>query len=161
MKTVYFILIFLILPLCHYGQAFLDVEGTWQVKVDETSFCNIIMMEDEWNGKPLVVLEGLLNDQPFKIRCRAEKIRQRQAIALYELADENGKKSYASDRPLICFVMQTGGSIAPLWCQINMSKKESNTAKKKTTKAKKIIIPNYKEQYRFVPFEATTALLMN
>ena len=161
MKTSCFILLFLILPLCHYGQAFLDVEGTWQVKVDETSFCNIIMMEDEWNGRPLVVLEGMKNNESFKIRCRVVEIPQRQAIVLYELADENGNKSYDSERPLICFVMQTGGSITPLWCQIDMAKKENKDSKKKVIKVKKITIPNYKEQYRFVPLEAPTALLVN
>jgi hypothetical protein len=161
MKTIYFILIFLILPLCHYGQSFLDVEGTWQLKADKTSFCNIIMMEDEWNGKPLVVLEGMLNEEPFKIRCRVEEIRGRQAIALYELAEEDGSKSYDSDRPVICFIMEPGGNIAPLWCQIEMAKKEIKNTKKKTLKVKKITIPNYKEKYQFVPFEESTALILN
>lgn len=160
MKTIYLILSCLILPFCHYGQSFLDIEGTWQVKVDENSFCNIIMMEDEWNGRPLVILEGMLNKHPFQIRCRVEEIPQRQAIALYELANEKGDKNYDSSRPLICFIKQTGGSIVPLWCQIGMATKESST-KDNTFKVKKITISNYKEKYRFVPFEEPTAALRN
>lgn len=161
MKTIFFILSLLILPLCHYGQSFLDVEGTWQIKVDAASFCNIIMIEDESNGEPLVVLEGILNEEPFQIRCRVEQIPQRQAIALYELADENGKKTYESDRPVVCFVMKTGGTIAPLWCQIDMTERRSDKVKSKTLKVKRVTIPNYKKTYQFVPYEEPTASLVN
>lgn len=157
MRTICFVLSLLLLPLCHYGQSFLDIEGTWQVKVDGASFCNIIMIEDESNGKPLVVLEGMLNEKPFQIRCRVEQIPQRQAIALYELADEKGNKSYESNRPLICFVMKTGGSIAPLWCQIDMTERKSKNVKSKAVKVKKVTIPNYKKTYQFVPYAEPTA----
>lgn len=160
MKNLLLILSLLIVPLSHYGQSLLDIKGTWQVKVNETSFCNVIMIEDGWNGKPLVVLEGMLNNHKFQIRCRVEEINQRQAIALYELADEKGNKKYDSSRPLICFVKKAGGNIATLWCQIGMTKGRS-AIDDKGSKVKKITIPNYKEKYRFVPFEETTASLTN
>jgi hypothetical protein len=161
MRTICFILSLLVLPLCHYGQSFLDMEGTWQVKVDGASFCNIIMVEDESNGEPLIVLEGMLNEKPFQIRCRVEEIPQRQAIALYELADDNGNKTYESNRPLVCFIMNTGGSITPLWCQIKMANKGSDKEKNKPLKVKKVTIPNYKKTYQFVPYEEPTASLGN
>lgn len=119
------------------------------------------MIEDESNGEPLVVLEGILNEEPFQIRCRVEQIPQRQAIALYELADENGKKTYESDRPVVCFVMKTGGTIAPLWCQIDMTERRSDKVKSKTLKVKRVTIPNYKKTYQFVPYEEPTASLVN
>jgi hypothetical protein len=161
MKTICFILSLLILPLCNYGQSILDVEGTWQIKAGEASFCTIVMMEDESTGQFLAVLEGMKNKHPFKIRCRVEQIPQRQAIALYELADEKGNTDYESNRPLLCFHMKTGGTVVPLWCQIDMTKKESNETKNKTLKVKKITIPNYKKTYQFVPFEDPTAALVN
>lgn len=157
MKTIYIVLCFLVLPLCNYGQSFLDLEGTWQMKVDDASFCNIIMMEDGENGEPLVVLEGMSNEEPFQIRCRVEHLVQRQSIALYELADEKGAKKYDSDRPIVCFILKTGGSIAPLWCQMDMAEAES---KNKTFQVEKVTIPDYKKRYQFVPYEASTATVM-
>ena len=145
------------MPLCNYGQSFLDLEGTWQMKIDAASFCNIIMMEEEVNGEPLVILEGMSNEKPFQIRCRVEQLAQRQSIALYELADEKGATKYDSDRPIVCFFLKTGGTIAPLWCQMDMAAAEQNNKENKTFVVEKVTIPDYKTRYQAVPEEAPTA----
>ena len=65
------------------AQTSFNCEGSWQIKANKHTFCNVIMMSDvAENGEPIAVVEGLINNKPFSVKCQIQEIPHRNAIVL-------------------------------------------------------------------------------
>jgi hypothetical protein len=154
--------LFLITPFISSAQEDFDWQGRWEVLVNEKTFCNIHIVMDLIDGqaKPTAILEGLVNDKPFRVTCDVTEIPQRNSIVLYEAAAVNGTKQYEKTEPLAVLTMniiENEYTVSSVWMQLDLTK----GAKNKNCAVRKIPNPRYRGLYTFTQDGIKTALTIN
>ena len=151
-----------ITPLFSFAQNNFDWQGRWEVIVNKKSFCNIHIVTDliEGQTKPTAILEGLINEKPFRITCDIKEIPQRNSIVLHEAAVVNGNGQYKATEPLVILALNKVGSeykVSPVWVQLDLTK----GARNKDCVVRKISDPHYRGIYTFTQDGVKTALTIN
>lgn len=154
--------LFLITPLLSSAQDTFDWQGRWEVTLNKNSFCNIHIITDLIDGqtKPTAILEGLINEKPFRITCDIKEIPQRNSIVLHEAAAVNGNSQYEATKPLVILALNKVGSqyeVSPIWVQLDITKGTTN----KECVVRKISDPHYRGIYRLSQEGIKTALTIN
>jgi hypothetical protein len=154
--------LFLINPFFLFAQNDFDWQGRWEVIVSKKTFCNIHIVMDLIDGqtKPTAILEGLMNDKPFRVTCDVKEIPKRNSIVLYEAAVVNGNEQYKTTEPLVILAMNNLGgeyNISAVWVQLDLTK----NARNKNCVVQKIPNPRYRGLYTFTQEGVKTALTIN
>lgn len=154
--------LFLISPLFVFAQDSFDWQGRWEVIVNKKTFCNIHIITDLIDGqtKPTAILEGLINEKPFRITCDVKEIPQRNSIVLHEAVPVNGSTVYKATEPLVILALNKLGNqykISTIWVQLDLTKGSKN----KDCIIRKISDPHYRGIYTFTQDGIKTALTIN
>lgn len=115
-----------------FAQSNINWQGRWKLQVSEQSFCNVHIVTNliEGQTQPTAVLEGLIDEQPFRLKATVKIIPQRNSIALYELVEEGqapvyGDGSTVASRPLLILTQQNNGKvILPVWGLLDITTNE-------------------------------------
>ncbi|WMX16491.1 MULTISPECIES: hypothetical protein [unclassified Aureispira] len=153
--------IFFITPFFVSAQSF-DWQGRWEAIVSRKTFCNIHIVTDLIDGqsKPTAILEGLINEKPFRITCDIKEIPQRNSIVLHKAADVEGHSEYKTTEPLLILALNKVGNqyiVNPVWVQLDLTKGYAN----KSCVVRKVSNPRYRGTYTLSEEGVKTALTIS
>lgn len=121
-------------------------QGRWEFKVSDKSFCNahIVTSLTQGQAEPTAILEGLIYEKPFRVKCRLEEIPQRNSLVFHEMPDASGNTHYEKGKPLLVLTYVEGtNTVMPVWVQVDITKHRNN----KDCLVKKVPVPNYRGTY--------------
>lgn len=158
-SLIFLSFLFFITPIFTFAQADFDWQGRWEAVVSEQSFCNIHIVTNLIDGqvKPTAIMEGLVNEKPFRIVCDVKTITQRNSIVLHAASDVNGETTYKKEEPLVILALNKVGSqylVSFVWVQLDITKGANN----KKCIVRKVADPRYRGIYKFNKDGAKTAL---